>query len=62
MAVQATKLICHGDDGKWRILSDEMGSTNGIDRNGRGKGLLTGVSSTMMATIQYWMKGKRDRE
>jgi hypothetical protein len=45
--------------GESRIQSDEMGSTNGMDRKGRGKGFLTGVSSAMILNIQYSMKESR---
>jgi hypothetical protein len=39
-----------------------MGSTNGMDRKGRGKGLSAGVFSAMVLDVQYWMEGSRDRK
>lgn len=32
---------------------DEMGSTNGMDKKGRGKGLFAAVFSAMILDVQY---------
>ena len=42
--------------------SDRMGSTNGIDKKGRGKGLLAAALSAMMPEVESLTREGRERQ